>query len=144
MIEIKATPEPLQVALSDEDLFCMAAVIYNEAGGNGCTDEHREMVAYVVLNRVNDPRFPDTIRGVLEAPGQYAGMENGVKFASRHTSPGEQKAVARAFRIAQRVLENQYDIPIPENVVFQAEFEQGIGTYKQLGNTYFCYASEVN
>lgn len=121
----------------------MAAVIYNEAGGDMCTDEHRAMVGYVVLNRVNDPRFPGSIREVLEQRGQYAGMGNGVEFAKRHTNPGEKHAVERAYRIAQEVLENRNNIPIPRNVVFQAQFKQGIGVYKQIGNTYFCYAKEV-
>lgn len=109
-----------------------------------CTDEWRELVGYVVLNRVNDPRFPDSIREVLEQRGQYAGMGNGVEFAKRHTNPGEKHAVERAYRIAREILENRNNIPIPANVVFQAQFKQGIGVYKQIGNTYFCYATEVN
>lgn len=122
----------------------MAAVIYNEAGADACSDTHRAMVAYVVLNRVNDPRFPDSIRGVLEQRGQYHGMGNGVVFAARSSNPGEAHAVERAYRIAREVLENRNDIPIPSNVVFQAEFVQGTGVYTQIGNTYFCYAEEVN
>ena len=55
-------PTETRASFTDEELYCMAAVIYNEAGGNAATDEHRKLVAYVVLNRVNDPRFPDTIR----------------------------------------------------------------------------------
>ena len=129
---------------TEDELFCMAAVIYNEAGGDMCSDEHRAMVGYVVLNRVNDPRFPNSIREVLEQRSQYAGMGDGVKFADRYTKPFEQHAVERAYRVAQEVLENRNNIPIPRNVVFQSEFKQGIGVYKQIGNTYFCYATEVN
>lgn len=136
------TEEP-EVMYTDDELFCMAAVIYNEAGGNKCSDEHRALVGYVVLNRVNDPRFPDSIREVLEQRGQYAYMSKGVRFAKRHTNPGEKRAVERAYRIAREVLENRNNIPIPANVVFQAEFKQGIGVYKHLGNTYFCYAKEI-
>lgn len=121
----------------------MAAAIFNEAGGDACTDEHRSLVGYVILNRVNDSRYPDSIREVLEQPGQYEGMEYGIVFSDRYTNPNEQTAVARAYRVAQEVLENRNDIPIPANVVFQAEFEQGVGVYKQIGNTYFCYATEV-
>lgn len=127
-----------------DELFCMAAVIYNEAGADACSDEHRALVGYVVLNRVNDSRYPNSIRGVLEQRGQYLGMGNGVEFAKRYTNPGEKHAVERAYRIAREVLENRNNIPIPENVVFQAEFKQGAGVYKHIGNTYFCYATEVN
>lgn len=122
----------------------MAVVIYNEAGSNYCTDEQRELVGYVVLNRVNDSRYPDTVRGVLEQPGQYAGLgANGVHFAARASKENESLAVDRAWCTAAKVLSNRNNIPIPSNVVFQAEFVQGIGTYKQIGDTYFCYAEEV-
>ena len=142
-IPVQLTPvEPLY---TDDELYCMAVVIYNEAGGNASTDEARELVGYVVLNRVNDPRFPDTIRGVLEQPGQYAGLgTNGVYFAPRASNSTEAQAIDRAYAIARKVLENRDNIPIPNNVVFQAEFVQGIGVYKQVGNTFFCYATEVN
>lgn len=123
----------------------MAVAIYNEAGGDECTDEERELVGYVVLNRVNDSRYPDSIRGVLEQPGQYAGLgSKGVNFAKRSSNKYEAPSLERAWETAKKVLENRNDIPIPENVVFQAEFEQGIGVYKQIGRTYFCYAREVN
>lgn len=122
----------------------MAVVIYNEAGGDACSDEVRELVGYVVLNRVNDPRFPDTIRGVLEYPGQYAGLgDKGVYFAKRFSNAYEGPALERAWKTAKKVLENRNDIPIPASVVFQAEFKQGVGVYKHLGNMYFCYAREV-
>lgn len=146
-IPVQLTPEtePVKekVPYTEDELFCLAAVIYNEAGADMCTDEQRRLVGYVVLNRANDPRFPDSIREVLEQPGQYAGMGSGVKFSKRSAYPEEAHAVERAYMIAQELLENRNDIPVPENVVFQAEFEQGIGVYKQIGNTYFCYATEV-
>lgn len=135
-------PNPEELYTPDE-LFCMAAVIYNEAGGDYYTEEHREYVGYVVLNRVKDPRYPNSIREVLEQRGQYAGMDKGVVFASRHTKPEEAYAVERAYATARKLLENREYIPIPANVVFQAEFTQGIGVYKKIGNTYFCYAEEV-
>lgn len=131
-------------AYTADELYCMAAVIYNEAGSDSCSDEQRALVGYVVLNRVNDSRYPNTIREVLEQSGQYCGMERGVRFAARYTNPGEGHAVSRAYAIAQELLENRNNIPVPSNVLFQAEFAQGTNVYKQIGNTYFCYASEVN
>lgn len=122
---------------SEDDLFCLAAAIYNEAGGNACTDEHRIAVGNVVINRVNDTRFPDSIRDVLEQQGQYSGMEGGVRFAERSKYDAEQEAVQRAYDVAQRVLEGE--MICPENVVWQSEGTQGTGTWKKIGNTYFCY-----
>lgn len=131
-------------AYTYDELYCMAVVIYNEAGGNECTDEARELVGYVVLNRVNDSRYPDTIRGVLEQPGQYAGLGSaGVHFAERTWNEQEAAAMNRAWRTARKVLENRDTIPVPDTVVFQAEFTQGVSIYKQIGNMYFCHAEEA-
>lgn len=122
---------------TDDDLFCLAAVIYNEAGGDACTDEQRTLVGEVVLNRVNDSRFPDTIREVIEQKGQYTGMSKGVKFASRAKNVNEKHAVERAYDTAKQVLENE---PMsPSDVIFQSQVELGSKTYKKIGNTYFCH-----
>ena len=124
---------------TEDDLFCMAAVIYNEAGGDACSDDTRRMVGYVVLNRVNDARFPDTIREVLEAKGQYGRFSvTGVKFANRSSLPQEQHAVERAYQIAKEVLECD-EIPIPSTVVFQSERELGTSLYSYQDKTYFCH-----
>lgn len=129
---------------TDDELFCMAAAIYNEAGGNECSDTTRRLVGYVILNRVKDSRFPNTIREVLEAKGQYGTFyRTGVKFPSRSSSAGEAYAVARAYRIAAEVLKKRDNVPIPSNVVFQAEFEQGALIYTYQDGMYFCCAKEV-
>lgn len=133
----------IEKSYTSDDLFCMAATIYNEAGGDACSDDTRRLVGYTVLNRVNDSRYPNTIRGVLEQEGQYCRFyTEGVHFNSRCTLPQEQHAVERAYRIAQEVLECVY-IPIPSSVVFQANFKQGISIYKHQDGLYFCHAEEV-
>lgn len=122
-----------------DELYCLAVVIYNEAGSNSITDQQREYVGYVVLNRVNNPNYPNTIREVITQKGQYQGLwNNGVYFANRGDSTAEIQAKEKAWNTAQKVLENRDNIPIPANVVFQAEFKQGISVYKKIGNTYFC------
>ena len=136
------TQEP-KTTYTEEELFCMAAAIYNEAGDDACSDETRMLVGYVILNRVKDPRFPDSIREVLEAKSQYGKFYwTGVKFADRSSKPEEQNAVERAYETAKRVLSEPSTIP--ETVVFQAEFEQGTGVYKYQDGIYFCHAKEVN
>ena len=136
------TQEP-KTTYTEDELFCMAAAIYNEAGGDACSDETRMLVGYVILNRVKDPRFPDSIREVLEAKSQYGKFYwTGVKFADRSSKPEEQNAVERAYETAKRVLSEPSTIP--ETVVFQAEFEQGTGVYKYQDGIYFCHAKEVN
>ncbi len=133
-----ATPTKIVNAkYSKDDLFCMAAVIYNEAGGNACSDTHRILVGNVVLNRVRDSRFPNTIRKVVQQKGQYSMMSRGVKFATRSKYSGEKAAVARAYKIAKMVLEGKQIAP--KKVVFQSQSKQGKGVWKKVGNTYFCY-----
>lgn len=113
-------------AYTEDELFCLAAVIYNEAGGDACCDECRYRVGDVVLNRVADGRFGgDTIREVLEAPGQY-GMASGVRFAARSEHPGEQEAVERAWETARKLLSGEHHSGLyGEGYVWQATFKQG-------------------
>ena len=130
---------------TEDELFCMAAAIYNEAGGDDCSDDTRRLVGYVILNRVNDSRYPDTIREVLEEKNQYGRFYyTGIEFVNRGVSYWESYAQDRAFRIAEEVLESRSNIPIPPTVVFQSEHKQGVSVYKHQDGLYFCHATEVN
>ena len=44
---------------------CLAAECYSNS------TEGQYAVGYVILNRVNDNRFPDSVKGVVIAPGQF-------------------------------------------------------------------------
>lgn len=123
---------------SEDDVFCLAAVIYQEAGGDACSDETRRMVADVVLNRVFDDRFPNTIREVLEdAPGgalQYGRFAlTGVCFPAAAKNECEQHAVERAYRIANEVLDGEHTELFENGYIWQAEFAQGSGCVWQDG-----------
>ena len=109
--------EALRVPVTDETVFkvdpdeleMLAIVIYQEAGGNGSCDDCRRYVADIVLNRVADERFPNTIEEVLTQKNQYGKLYyTGIKWASRAKNPGEADAVARAYRIADEVLSGQH------------------------------------
>ena len=126
---------------TDDDLFCLAAVVYQEAGSDQCTDEQRLLVGNVVLNRVESPLFPNTIRGVLEQKNQYGKFYyTGVCFPERADTEQEAHAVQRAYGIAKNLLEGERNCP--SNVIWQSHFPQGDGIYKKLGNIYFCYSEE--
>ena len=134
------TPPPKEISkkvynYTDDDLFCMAAGIYNEHGGNNATDIQRILDGNVIINRVKSGKFANTIRGVLESEGQYAGFENGVKFPSRAKNACEQEAVKMAYAIAKRVLEGE--TLCPSNVVYQSEYRHLGKLWKQIGNTYY-------
>lgn len=104
----------------------LAVVIYQEAGSDWISDETRRMVADVVLNRVADERFPDTIEGVLTQPWQYGRFcETGICWPERASQAGEQAAVERAYRIAEEVLSGEHSEIYGEGYIWQAEFSQG-------------------
>ncbi|MBP8639590.1 MAG: cell wall hydrolase [Oscillospiraceae bacterium] len=121
-----------------DDLMLLAKIIYAEAGSEWLSDEWKMCVGEVVLNRVASPEFPNTIKEVLDQPGQYYGA-NSRYFNNLLPS---QRCVAAAMRLlnGERLLE--------PSVVFQANFIQGGGAQtavydKYLGWTYFCYSSKL-
>lgn len=113
---------------TQEDLYLLARVIHCEAGSDWLTDEHQLAVGSVVLNRVADSRFPNTISGVVYQKGQYACVPNGMI----NRTPSE-----RAVKNARYLLEN--GVTTPTNVVWQAQFKQGRGVWKYIQGHYFCY-----
>ena len=123
---------------SEQELEMLAMVIYQEAGGDACSNECRQMVGEVVLNRVADPRFPDTIYEVLSQPYQYGRLAWRFDWPERANKPGEAHAVLRAYDIAAALLTGSVERLLPEDVVFQAEFEQGTETVAHINGLYFC------
>ena len=123
---------------TDEELEILAIIVYQEAGGDKASDDTRRLVAQVFLNRVNDPRFPDSLYEVATAKRQYGRLYwTGIVWPDRASLQAEAHAVKRAYRIAQEVLES--DEPIcPEGVIFQAEFVQG-EIYAEQDGMYFCF-----
>ena len=123
---------------TDEELDILALIVYQEAGGDGVSDDTRRLVAQVFLNRVNDSRFPDSFYEVATEERQYGRLYwTGIVWPDRASSQEEAHAVERAYKIAQEVLES--DEPIcPEGVIFQAEFVQG-DIYAEQDGMYFCF-----
>lgn len=118
------------------DVERLACAIYCEAGGDACSDECRYYVGDVILNRVNDPRFPDTIEGVLTAPGQYGRFsKTGIVWPKRASEPGEAHAVQRAYDTAYDLLSGNHSELYGAGYVWQAEFTQGSGFW--LDGLYF-------
>ena len=135
--------EPVTIIRNDEgikgDLELLALVIYQEAGGDMCSDECRQMVGEVVLNRVKDKRYPCTIEGVITQRAQYGRLHwTGPVWPERADNPGEQHAVERAYATAWALLIDDVDRLLPEDVIFQAEFKQGSETVAEMDGFYFC------
>jgi hypothetical protein len=114
---------------SDDDVWYLSRVIQAESGY--CERAMMEGVGSVVLNRRDDDRFPDTIKEVIEQPGQYSTLS----WLSSQTPTEE------VMEVTIDLLENGSKFP-PE-VVWQANFPQGSGTYQTLSTSYstmyFCY-----
>ena len=117
-----------QKSYTDDDLYLLSHVINGEAGANWCTDNMRLYSGSVVLNRIKDSRFPDTIEEVIYQPGQYKCTWDG-NF--------DKPVTEGSMNAAIYLLENGSQLP--ENVVFQSEFPQGQGIYTKEMNLYFCY-----
>lgn len=124
--------EPEQT-YTENDLYVLSHIISAEAGN--CNEDMMIAVGSVVLNRVNDERFPDTIEEVVfqKDPVQYAPTEDGNYW---------DEPVEAAVDVAQMLLEEGSQIP--EKVVWQAEFSQGTEIYDikpipRGGFMYFCY-----
>lgn len=125
VLEIR-TVEENKPRITDDDVYCLAAAIYQEAGANYCSDDLRRMVADVILNRVEDERFPNTICEVLEdAPNgcrQYGSYSvTGVKFPKCT----DEEAEKRAYIIAEDVLCGNHSELYGNGYVWQANFVQG-------------------
>lgn len=69
VVEVKE-PE-YEMYFTEADVTALAQMLYGEA--RGCTVDNQMKCVWCVLNRVDDPRFPDTIIGAVSAPGQFYG-----------------------------------------------------------------------
>lgn len=129
-ITITQAAEPI-----DTNTLLLAKLINAEAG-EGCSVEHNQLVGCVVMNRVKDSRFPNTIKGVIYQKGQYSSV-NSKKF--------NQYPSQIAINAAKAVLNSK--VGCPTSVIYQANFKQGNGIYKVCrmntayysSTTYFCY-----
>ena len=131
---LKPTFKPLEVLEPVDDipmidkysLELLACVIYQEAGGDRYCDDCRRRVGDVVLNRVNDERYPDTIYDVLTQYRQYGRYYwTGVVWPARASSVYEVEAVERAYRIAREILFGEHSDLYDNGYIYQAEFPQG-------------------
>ena len=135
--EATEATEVTEPPYTDEELEMMAIVIFQEAGGDYFSDETRLMVGTVVMNRVADDRFPDTIYEVLTQKSQYGLLHwTGIVWPERASYPNEAHAVERAYECAERILNGERFLP--EDVVWQAEFPQGTEIVAFQDETYFC------
>lgn len=107
------TPEPVKT-YSDEDLLWLSRVVFAEAGCDWFPDWVQRDVASVVLNRVADSRYPDTIIDVIFDPGQYSCVDSG----SIYNTP-----TRKVIDNCRWVLENGSTLPV--SVIGQSAYAWG-------------------
>ena len=123
--------------IDPDELEMLACVIYQEAGGNRSCDDCRRYVADIVLNRIEHPKFPNTMEGVLTAHGQYGTLYlTGIKWPERAKYETEKEAVERAYRIAEEVLSGQHSKLYGQGYIWQAQFIQGTEGFWCCGHWY--------
>lgn len=123
---LQEKPWPEAPTYTEEDLYILAHVIAGEA--QPYDDMEQRYVASVVMNRVNSPKFPNSIKGVVFQKGQYSCTRDG----NYYREPTE-----RNWANAKYILEN--GSLLPGNVVFQSGGRQGKGTYLKTKYHYYCY-----
>ena len=131
---------------SDEDIRILTTTVFHEAGHT--TEQLRQYVAQVVLNRGEDSRFPDTVKGVITQPGQYS-----TKYATVEAANAIQATDSKNGTYYYGICEDSVkaammgQVEMPSNVLYQANFSQGKGVWKSVyfnsgwyaSTSYFCY-----
>lgn len=124
---------------TEQDLEILALIIYQEAGGNACSNATRQMVGEVFLNRVASPNYPDTFAEVATQYGQYGSLYwTGLVWPKRADLPQEAHAVKRAYEIAAALLSGSVERLLPTSVIFQSEYIQGTKIVAHQDGLYFC------
>lgn len=124
-----ALHEPPELKLTnEEEIDLLARLITAETGG---TDEYLAyLTGSVVINRMQSEKFPNTVFSVIyqNNPIQYQCTVDGHIY---------RPYTDLAWEVAEELL--TYGTTIDGGVVFQSEFKQGSGVFRQVGRTYFCY-----
>lgn len=96
-----------------EKLDIIAKVIAHEAPPEWCEWDHSVAVGVVVLNRVASPLFPNSVREVVAAPGQYL----------KSYTYGFTDTPRVAYEAAKAALDGEHDVP--EDCYWQDTHVQG-------------------
>lgn len=88
----EAAQEPEAAQETEEEVVLLAKMLWGEA--RGCSTTEQAACVWVALNRVSDPRWPDTLREVLLQPEQFRGL--------REDNPATEELMALAEDVLSR------------------------------------------
>jgi N-acetylmuramoyl-L-alanine amidase len=74
-IPVKSTAPSRGTSARNDEVYTLAQAVHGEARGEPYTGQ--VAVAAVILNRIDDPRFPNTIAGVIFQPGAFTAVADG-------------------------------------------------------------------
>lgn len=100
--EPSETPVYYEMYFTEEDVAAVAKMLWGEA--RGCARDNQIKCAWIVCNRVDDERFPDTIQDVLEQPSQFHGYDP--------TYPVTDELYSVAFDVLTRWSYEKQGIPV--------------------------------
>lgn len=113
--------------LTREEQELLAKVIWVEARGE--SKEGQQAIAEVVFNRMISDEFPDTLRSVIYAEGQFRSVD--------HLE--DAKPVQAQYDAIDDALEGPYMLPI--EVVHFATYPVNENVWGEIGGHVFCYQS---
>lgn len=121
----KMDPEELDLEFYWDSLELLALCVEAEAGDQGLLG--KRMVTDVILNRVDDPDWPDTIEGVITKEYHFSSWWNG---AINRADPSEETFEAVRMELEER--------SYPGLFYFSAGGYSEYGTpWKKVGDHYF-------
>ena len=115
---VGAVAQPLPEDVKSKSVECLALNMYHEARGQGTAGELA--VTTVVMNRVNDSRFPNTICGVVkQGPTRPSWKDPKISFPIKHKcqfswycdgksdKPRDKKTYDKMLDFADAILSNK-------------------------------------
>ncbi len=123
----KAYYADIAASITENERELLAKATYLEAGNQSMTGQRA--VVEVILNRVMDDKFPDTIEAVLYQPGQFTTAPN---LAS--ATPSEEQ-----YRAVDLTLETSTPILEPYVLLFATNIPDWQTKYEKIGAHYFGY-----
>lgn len=115
--------------ITDEERGILAMVVYRECRGQ--ERDGQKAVVEVVLNRVRNPEFPNTIKDVVYQKKQFA-----CAAALTTQSIKELNCLSYAFDVVDEVLA-ETDTVVPDRYLFFSTKAPGHNDYMKIGDHYF-------
>ena len=120
-------PEPIE--LSDADFNCLVEAIYFEAGAEDPIGQRA--VAHVILHRVKNPRFPDTVCDVV-----HDRNPRGCQFSywcdGRSDDMHDDERWAKSKQAATEVLSGEYPDVTKGALFYHARFVRPVWSKKMM------------